>query len=210
MKLNETSKVIAVVALVAIAIFCALPAVRGSALPNCSGCRNLKFTFGMLGITPGQTARLSVVNALPSGPPQIPVGPPSRVTLMFVDSNGNPFSIGGAPLHTTVTLLPGQSGFLDLNGDAIPVGPPQIPIGPPNRVQIRAVVSDCEGCSRGLIVPTLEVFDNATGRTMLVMPDTPASSEPTATIDCITKGAISMSRARMIAICSGIAAGAQP
>jgi hypothetical protein len=174
MNLNSTSKVIAVAALVAIAIFCALPAGRVSALPNCTGCRNFKFSFGMLGITPGQTARLNVVNAIPNGPPQIPSGPPSRVTLMFVDSNGNPFSVGGALLHTTVTLLPGQSAFLDLNGDAIPVGPPSAPNGPPNRVQIRALVSDCEGCGRGLVVPTLEVFDNATGRTILVMPDTPA------------------------------------
>ena len=66
MKLNSTSKVIALAALVAIAIFCALPAGRVSALPNCTGCRNLKFTFGMLGITPGQTARLNSADRIAS------------------------------------------------------------------------------------------------------------------------------------------------
>src|SRR5262245_9519340 len=103
MKLNATSKIIAVAALVAIVIYCALPAGRVRALPMCgTGCVNLRFTFGMLGITTGQTARLNVVNALPQ--------PPStRVTLMFVDANGNPVNIAGAPLQTTVTLSPGQS-----------------------------------------------------------------------------------------------------
>jgi len=176
MKLNATSKAIVVAALAGVAIFCALPAGRVNALPNCPTCRNLRFTFGMVGISPGQTARLNVVNAIPPGPPNSPPGPPIRVTLMFVDSTGNPFNIGDAPARTTVTLHPGQSTFLDLSlsGDAFPVGTPNIPPGPPTRVQLRALVSDCEGCSRGLVVPTLEVFDNATGKTALVMPDIPA------------------------------------
>jgi hypothetical protein len=176
MKLNGISKLIAIAAVGGIAILCALPAGRVSALPGCPGCRNLRFTFGMVGITPGQTARLNVVNAIPPGPPNIPPGPPIRVTLMFVDSNGNPFNIGDAPSRTTVTLLPGQSTFLDLalSGDALPVGAPGIQPGTPARLQMRALISDCEGCSRGVVVPTLEVFDNATGKTTLVMPDTPA------------------------------------
>jgi len=128
----------------------------------------------MVGITAGQTARLNVVNALPQPPPQLPTPPPQIVTLMFVDANGNPINIGGAPLQATVTLSPGQSTFLDLNGDAYPSPPPIYPTPPPSRVQIRALVSDCVGCSSGLVVPTLEVFDNATGKTTLVMPDTPA------------------------------------
>src|SRR5262245_10194459 len=171
----STSKII-VVALAAIAIFCVLPAGRVRALPGgCSRC-NLRFTFGMVGITAGQTARLNVVNALPQPPPNLPNPPPNRVTLMFVDSSGNPVNIGGAPLQTTVTLSPGQSAFLDLNGDAYPSPPPNLPNPPPQRVEIRALVSDCEGCGSGLVVPTLEVFDNATGRTTLVMPDTPATA----------------------------------
>jgi hypothetical protein len=174
MKLNATSKITSIAALAAIAIFCVLPAHRVSALPKCPGCENLRFTFGMVGIAAGQTARLNVVNAIPVGPPQLPSGPPVRVTIMFVDANGNPFNIGGALLQTTVMLSPGQSAFLDLNSDAIPVGPPIIPSGPPTRIQIRALVSDCEGCSSGLVVPTLEVFDNATGKTTLALPDTPA------------------------------------
>ncbi|HMG32621.1 MAG TPA: hypothetical protein VKM94_01685 [Blastocatellia bacterium] len=174
MKLNATSK-IAIAALAVVGSFCALPAGRVRALPCPGGCQHAtRFTFGMLGITTGQTARLNVVNALPVDPPSIPVGPPIRVTLMFVDGNGNPFNIAGAPLQTIVTLGPGQSGSLDLNSDAIPNGPPTVPNGPPIRVQIRALVAECEGCSRGFVVPTLEVFDNATGKSTLVIPDTPA------------------------------------
>jgi len=128
----------------------------------------------MLDITAGQTARLNVVNALPQPPPIYPSPPPTRLTLMFVDGNGNPFNIAGAPLQTTVTLGPGQSAFLDLNGDALPVGPPVYPSPPPQRVQIRAVLPSCDGCDQGFVIPTLEMFDNATGKTTLVVPDTPA------------------------------------
>ena len=151
---------------------------RVRALPKCPSCRNLHFSFGMLGITSGQTARLSVVNAIPVGPPSLPSSPPQtpvRVDLMFVDVAGNPIvTIGGQLLHTTVLLSPGQSAFLDLNGDAIPVGPPILPSGPPNRVLIRAVVPNCERCNQGFVIPTLEVFENTSGKTTLLMPDTPA------------------------------------
>lgn len=175
MNLNASSKVAAVAALAAIAIFYTMSANLTSALPKCPGCRNLLFSFGMLGITPGQTARLNVVNA-------IPVGPPQRITLMFVDANGRPFiNAGGQILSSSVILGPGQSAYLDLNGNAIPVGPPiipggppSIPVGPPNRAQFRALIPECDGCNHGLIVPTLEVFDNASGKTILVMPDRPA------------------------------------
>jgi len=93
---------------------------------------------------------------------------------MFVDGTGNPFNIGGVQVQTNVTLIPGQSAFLDLNADAIPSGPPNMPGGTQSRTQIRAIISKCDGCNKGFVVPTLELFDNTTGRTTLVMPDTPA------------------------------------
>jgi hypothetical protein len=175
MNLNASSKMIAVAALLAMAIFYPITVNQASALPKCPSCRNLLFSFGMLGISTGQTARLNVVNA-------IPVGPPQQVTLMFVDANGRPFiNAAGQLLSSSVLLGPGQSAYLDLNGDNIPIGPPNIPggppsipVGPPIRVQFRALIPDCEGCNRGLVVPTLEMFDNASGKTTLVMPDTPA------------------------------------
>lgn len=171
------SKLLSVAALLLLLIFAITLTTRVGAVPTCPNCRNLHYSFGMLGITSGQTARLSVVNAIPVGPPQIPVGPPNmpvRVDLMFVDENGNPITAGGQLLHTTVILSHGQSAFLDLVGDAIPVGPPSIPGGPPNRIQFRALLPNCEHCNRGFVIPTLEVFDNATGKTSLLMPDTPA------------------------------------
>jgi len=171
---NAKSKWIVVLGLTAIAMYCVLPAGRARALSSCMSCPGVRFTFGMMGIAAGQTARLNIVNALPIGPPNLPVGPPIRVTLMFVDANGSPFNIGGTQLRTTVMLSPGQSVFLDLNGDALPIGPPTLPSVPPQRAQVRALVSECDRCSDGLMVASLEVFDNVTGKTTLVMPDTAA------------------------------------
>ena len=111
---------------------------RVRALPLCPSCQNLRFSFGMVVITAGQTARLSVVNALPIGPPQLPVGPPSipsgptaHLDLMFVDASGNPFTVGGAVSHTTVALGPGQSAYFDLNGELSRTAHPLFPAGHP-------------------------------------------------------------------------------
>src|SRR5215471_9409785 len=50
-------------------------------------------SFGMVGITSGQTIRLSLVNLQPPPDPgtQIPPGP-CRVLLSFRDANGQPFT----------------------------------------------------------------------------------------------------------------------
>jgi hypothetical protein len=142
---------------------------------------------GMIGITAGQTARLNVVNAIPQGPPSIPGGPPTvpsgppqLVELMFVDSNGNQLlDAAGVSVKTTLTLGAGESAFLDLNANAIPKGPPNLPSGPPDfggRVQLRALVRAMpvgppqRGEEHaGSIITTLEVFDNVTAKTSFVM-----------------------------------------
>jgi hypothetical protein len=118
--------------------------------------------FGMLGITFGQTARVSVTNlASPTStdPNGVPPGP-CRAEITFLDSQGN------ALLPAVRTdIAPGQTVFADLsrntlNGAAefrvqsratisfFPPGPPIIPPGP------------CAGMLSGE-----EVINNLTGRT---------------------------------------------
>jgi hypothetical protein len=129
-------------------------------------------TYGMVGITSGQTARLNVY--FPPGPPsrQIPPGPPARVQLSLMDANGNlavqspcdPRSIdcvGGS--QDSVMLAPGQSAFLEVTGDLM--------IGALSRTEIRPVVSVIPpgppGFPANTIITTFEVIDNATNKTVL-------------------------------------------
>lgn len=77
-------------------------------------------TFGMVGITRGQTMRLNVVNLSPPPEPDRNGAPPDpcRVLLTFRDANGRPFTNSdGQPIRRVVELQSGQSAFLDLNAD---------------------------------------------------------------------------------------------
>ena len=129
-------------------------------------------TYGMVGITSGQTARLNIY--LPPGPPsrQIPPGPPARVQLSLMDANGNlavpspcdPRStdcVGGS--QVSVMLAPGQSTFLEVSGDQM--------VGALSRTEIRPVVSIIPpgppGFPANTIITTFEVIDSATNKTVL-------------------------------------------
>jgi hypothetical protein len=151
--------------------------------------------FGMIGLMPGQTARLSVVNIDSGG------GCPTcgacnhcvNVTLTFFDANGNPLlHSDGQAVRSTATLNPGQSSFLDLNGDSLapPITKPNPQPDPTcggsgcTRPMIRAlVIGDWSGpgdeASVGNrstpIISTLELFDNSTGKTTVLMPQGPPS-----------------------------------
>lgn len=117
--------------------------------------------FGMVGLTRGQTARLNVAH----------IGDPNErkrscsVELSFQDSDGRTLAV--ANRH----LLPGEADILDLSAAAI---------GSPDtfgRFQIRGSLAlggpDTRGpeaiaCVNNLR-PTLEVFDDATGRTTVII-----------------------------------------
>lgn len=121
--------------------------------------------YGMVGMTAGQTIRISVVNTNepePSLPPD-----PCRVILNFRDADGNLFRNSEGQLIRRIVQLPaGQSVFLDLNGDVYANGA---------RMQLRPVarIQQAEGAS-GLppdpCIPTVEVFANANGKTQFVVP----------------------------------------
>src|SRR4051812_6797109 len=142
----------------------ALAQITPESIP-CPSCR-----FGMVGITRGQTAWLNVVNvsdvqpgACPSSD-DVPPGPcRAQVDLIFFDRLGRTLA------HSTETLAPGRAAFLDLNGDTLER------LG--NRAEIRAVVTpppEPDRSSRTVLVATVEVFNNETGRTTVVVPVTPA------------------------------------
>ena len=129
-----------------------------------------RISFGMVGITPGQTLRVNVSNVIATNDSDFPPGP-SRVVFIVINSHGDPVRHrDGSPVRRVVMLERGDSAFLDLNGDDL-----QYPPGP-SRLQIRAVVNvfppgptdnDQPPPSDGRIVPSVEIFNNANGRTVV-------------------------------------------
>lgn len=122
--------------------------------------------FGLLGIAEGQTLR---INALNLGNRSSNPATGCEVTLRFLDAKG-------VVLRESVVQLPaGQGAFLDLR--RAPAS------AQPGRASVRAVLLfgfagggapagpdarqnfDCN------IIPTLELFDDSTGRTTVVMTD---------------------------------------
>ncbi len=113
--------------------------------------------YGAVGLVRGQTARLNVVGI---GNPD---EEPAPVELLFLDAGG---AIVGRRIVDTSA---GRSAHLDLRWSDI---------GNPNeRQQVRALVRLVESATPRLAV-TLEVFDDATGRTVVVYPWTATSPKP--------------------------------
>src|SRR5438132_14328496 len=62
-------------------------------------------SFGMVGITRGQTMRLNAVNLIPPPDPGRQIPPPCRVVLSFRDAAGQPFrNNDGQVIRREVTL----------------------------------------------------------------------------------------------------------
>jgi hypothetical protein len=117
--------------------------------------------FAQLGIVSGQTIRLNAVNVGEAGSPLVPLGP-CRVTLVLFGPEG------GILAHSTQVLEPGAATFLDFTLPPVVESP---------RTEIRGVVT-VESISRGFPTPwraTLEVFDNADGKTTTLLSPTRAA-----------------------------------
>lgn len=115
--------------------------------------------FGMVGIVDGQTARLNVVNIST----QLPPGP-CMVELMFMDSMGMVLA------RTTLDLMPGHAGFHDFSFDDV------VGTRPTGRLQIRPqamLLGGPDTRGRCVVVPTLEVYDNDSMKTMIFFGLTP-------------------------------------
>ena len=115
---------------------------------------------GMVGIVQGQTLRLSVVNLSEAGCPCW------RVILNFRDAAGELVRRSdGSIVQQQIELEPGRAQSLDLSYDELPPSP--------IRQQLRAVarLTPPDGTNqehkpfRDQIITTVEIFDNATGRT---------------------------------------------
>lgn len=109
----------------------------------------VEFNFGMIGITRDQTVRLSTLN----------LGiEPVNLSINFADQEGRLIK------RSVEKLEAGHSIFLDLTPGTIDAGA--------GRLQIHASVeagSRLGGDVGRRIIPTLEVFDNETGKTQVVL-----------------------------------------
>jgi hypothetical protein len=139
--------------------------------------------WGLFGIVAGQTARVSVVNTS-ADPRTYPPGP-CRVALAFVD-------VGGQVLEETRTVLaPGQAALLDYafqpppDGDRGEAGASADRIGRQDlraRIEITDLVDPGDREPRsyppGPCVPSVEVYETATGRTAFLVAEARMGAEP--------------------------------
>jgi hypothetical protein len=134
---------------------------------------NDRVSFGSVGITSGQTLRVTVANTILPVDANLPPGP-TRVVMTFRGMNGQLMRTrGGDVIRRVVDLERGDSAFLDLDYDALPPGPV--------RIQVRAVVviqpppvGDTNSLQDGVCIPTVEVINNANGRTQFAVFTHPA------------------------------------
>ena len=167
-----------------IAALAAFAPVRAGAQPAIMiGGASQYATFGMVGLSTGQTARLNVF-ALPVGGPII-AGGSCQVTFDFYNEAGKMVKSGtatvaqGAAAHfdmlrTEVDSLAGRSEIRGtvrtafVNPSAVPMptpGTPGTPLTP-----ITPVYGFCS------VLPTLEIFDSTSGQTTVVLQQTTALS----------------------------------
>ena|SRR6266705_761459 len=108
------------------------------------------FAFGAatVGLTAGQTLRLSVVN----------LGASDATVLCGIWSNPSPLSVA----QDSYTLGPGEAHNCDLNASDLPK---QI-FDKAGRVQIRGFVRS----NSPTVCSNLEVFDSKTGKTTIILP----------------------------------------
>ena len=158
-----------------IVAFAAFTAVRAGAQPAIMiGGASQFVTFGMVGLSTGQTARLNVF-ALPVGGPII-AGASCQVTFDFYDASGKSVKTGtatvaqGAAVHfdmlrTEVDSLAGRSEIRGTVRSAF-VNPSAVPMPGTPGTPITPVYGFCS------ILPTLEIFDTSTGQTTVVLQQT--------------------------------------
>jgi hypothetical protein len=136
-----------------------------------------RISFGMVGITSGQTVRVSVSNTIMPNDANLPPGP-TRVILNFRLPNGQLLrNRSGEVIRKAVDLERGDSVFLDVDFGALP---------PPvnDRIHLRAVIvalpppvgdsTEQPPPIGELIASTVEVINNRDGRTQFAVFTNPA------------------------------------
>lgn len=132
--------------------------------------RNQRMSFGMVGITSGQTLRVTVADTLTPYDSGWPPGP-TRVVITFRGINGQLLRDArtGEVIRRQVDLERGKAAFLDLDYDILPPGP--------SLAQVRAIIvcqmPEPEGGTQPpdayRMAATIEVINNANGRTQFVL-----------------------------------------
>jgi hypothetical protein len=140
--------------------------LAGAAAAQTSSASDVTPTFrtsGMVGLAAGQIARLNVLNPGTEGP--IIAGANCAAQLSFVNAAG--VVVKTAP----VNVMPGQSTPFDLYRDVDLASVAGL------RVEIRATIqapgamptaASTSTAATCRLIPTLEVFDEATGRTQFI------------------------------------------
>ncbi|HKQ76880.1 MAG TPA: hypothetical protein VJ810_24505 [Blastocatellia bacterium] len=162
---SRLATALALVALASLAMFGIFRWTRPVRAQDTAPPQVERISFGMVGITRGQTARISVANISDA------ICPCNRVILTFRDSEGQLFrNRDGQPIRKEVTLEPGQSTFLQISADAL-LGRDEVRINfRPVVIVIPPSIPDTQAYPPGPTIPTLEVIDNATARTTLLYP----------------------------------------
>jgi hypothetical protein len=121
-------------------------------------------TTGMVGVADSQTAQLNLLNP---GVPSPAAAAICIANVSFVDANGVVVKSG------TLTVPPGQSRALDVRSDT------DLSIVSGDRREIRALISipgilppagsTSVVLSACKLIPTLEIFDTVTGRTLVTL-----------------------------------------
>ena len=132
----------------------------------------------VVGLAPGQTARISVTNSPNprSAEPMLPI----VVEMMFHDSRGELIvDRAGRPALRTVTIEPHESKSFELNGNQI--------AAPGSRVEIQPCIKVVSIGGGSLAVPTFEMYNNFLRATTILssgilkgfdpQPDPPAPPE---------------------------------
>ena len=122
--------------------------------------------FGMIGITHEQTARLNVVAIAsvdpgPCTPTEVDPGPCRvQIEMTFFNSDGDIL------LRSTETLTVGHATLLDLNGISLPSSTLR------TELRAEADIIDSSDPDRSLLrlIANVEVIDNETGRTTVLLP----------------------------------------
>jgi hypothetical protein len=129
-------------------------ALRAQAIPISTTVK----TTGMVGIADAQTAQLNLLNPGVLAPA---LGAICTAAVSFVDSTGTVLK------SATLTVPPGKSMSFSLKSDA------DLSLAAGARIGIRAMIAipptataSAPACK---VIPTLEMIDNATGRTLVVL-----------------------------------------
>jgi hypothetical protein len=172
MRSKRTAAVVILLASVALVAFGVTRGSRAQTAEEPPLAVSERLSFGMVGVTRGQTARVSVANVVAPNDSGWPPGP-TRVVLTFLNVEGQPFrGRDGSILRRAASLERGQAATLDLSADDL-----QWPPGP-TRVQLRAVVNaqappSTDGGAPPTagdgIAATVEVFNDNTLRTSFVL-----------------------------------------